>query len=112
MKQIFAIQDLKGGFYGNPFTCVNADIALRILDSLLSQEDSDYRRYPADFVLVRLGSYNSLTGSGSFESPTPVISVQARLDYLRMLYLERQRSESQVSQPGCNGESEVDNAEA
>lgn len=107
MKQIFAIQDLKGGFYGNPFTCVNADIALRILDSLLSQENSDYRRYPSDFILVRLGTYNSVTGSGSFETPTPVISVQARLDYLRMLYLEQQRTENQVTT-----ESDVDNAEA
>lgn len=114
MKKIFAIYDVKGNCYGSLITCVNSDIAIRILDSLLRDETSDYRRYPDDFILYHLGDYCSATGSGSFVIPTPVISVKARLEYLRMLYLEQQRSECQVvdNQPDCNSEIEVDNAEA
>lgn len=111
MKKIFAIYDIKGNCYGSLITCVNEHIALRIVDQLLSDAKSDYRLYPGDFNLVELGVFNSVTGELLSSSPSVVLNLKTRLEYLKMLYLNEHDkcngNQVDENQPGCN-EAEVE----
>lgn len=85
MSQIFnvySIYDVKGKFYGSPFTVLNDDLCLRLLDQLLHNPDTDYRLYPEDFVVYCIGEFDNNTAIVTSCAPRYVSSVKSRLDYL------------------------------
>lgn len=65
MKQIVcAILDRKAKSFGAPMLFANADVAVRMATTLLSQNggQSDLEKYPADFDLYWIGEYDSGLG--------------------------------------------------
>lgn len=79
---VYAIYDMKGQFYGSPFTLLNDDLALRLVDQLLRNKSTDYCQYPEDFMVYCIGTYDNSTSVITSVSPRPVISFKTRFDYL------------------------------
>lgn len=63
IKQIFSVCDNKSGVFSNPFTSVNQDTAIRDFAYEVNQGKSEINRYPEDFALYYLGSFDDMTGN-------------------------------------------------
>jgi len=61
-KSLFCVLDLKSQVYGNIFTSVNAATALRDFQSASNDPNSDLCKYPEDFILYELGTYDDAQG--------------------------------------------------
>lgn len=68
--KVFTIYDRKGEYYGSPFFAPSVGIALRNFAELASDDKSSVFKYPLDFVLFELGSFDDHDGSFSCH-PTP-----------------------------------------
>lgn len=95
INNIYSIFDVKAKTHGAPFTVLNDDVALRVVDHVLQAPDTDYRRYPDDFVVYHLGTFDTDSGLVvAVTSPRLVCSVRSRLDYLVSL-----ASQSRIDPP-------------
>lgn len=71
LVEVFAVYDSKARSYGQPFFCINAGIAVRIFQSTVMDETTQFNKYPEDFSLFHLGSFNDQTGEFTArENPT------------------------------------------
>jgi hypothetical protein len=61
-KILVAIHDHKAKRYGFPQTVDSLVDAERTLSSVVNSDKGDIALYPADFTLVKIGSYDSSTG--------------------------------------------------
>ena len=66
----FAIWDSAAQAYKPPFYVVSKGIALRAFSDLVNSEGNDISRYPRDFTLFELGTFDDQTGK-SVDLPTP-----------------------------------------
>lgn len=69
---LYSIYDTKAQYWHTPFSLTSDVHAFRAISSLVNGRDksaSDYAQYPSDFVLYRLGRFD--TGTGRFE-PHPM----------------------------------------
>lgn len=77
-KLIVAINDHKAKRYGYPQTVDSLVDAERQLANVVNAEKGDIAKYPADFTLVQIATYNSETGE---ITPTePHLNVCSALD--------------------------------
>lgn len=63
MMNIYCIKDMKGNFHSLLMTIANDDIARRYIPSMLDECDPIVKRYPQDFVLYRLGTFDFVSGT-------------------------------------------------
>lgn len=61
-KQLYSIFDSKSGIYAAPFVETNKGSAIRAINELIARGDSTPAKYPEDFQLVHLGSYDEQSG--------------------------------------------------
>lgn len=61
-KSVYAVFDIKSSVFANPFICVNDQVAIRNFNYAAQDENSDLFRYPNDFLLYHLGTYDDATG--------------------------------------------------
>lgn len=61
-KQLYSIFDKKAGVYAPPFAEANKGTAIRAIQDLVSRGDSTPAKYPEDYTLVQLASFNEETG--------------------------------------------------
>lgn len=61
-KQLYSIFDKKAGVYAPPFIEINKGTAIRAVQDLVSRGDSNPSKYPEDYTLVQLGSFNEQNG--------------------------------------------------
>lgn len=102
MEHVYAIFDRKAESYGSPFTAVTDGCALRVFDLLLSQDTQKIAKYPEDFDLVFIGSFDPLSGRlDSCVSRTVTTAIE-RITYYRALQEMREK----ITTP-CPDESEV-----
>lgn len=59
---MFSVRDLKAGTYGQPFALANRAVAMRTFSSWVADPNSFFARYPHDFELFEVGSFDQLTG--------------------------------------------------
>lgn len=59
--QIFSVYDSKAESFSQPFFCPNAAIAIRSFSEEVSNPQSQLSKYPADFTLFHIGSFNDST---------------------------------------------------
>lgn len=103
INNIYSIFDVKAKTYGAPFTVLNDDVAFRVVDHILQAPDTDYRRYPDDFVVYHLGDFDTDSGLVvAATSPRLVCSVRSRLDYLISL-ASQPRIDSPAPKEEVNG---------
>lgn len=62
MQKIYSIMDKQSNTYGRPFTTVNDVLAQRMYSQLKDDPQSDLHKYPQDYKLTRLGSFDPHTG--------------------------------------------------
>lgn len=60
--RMFSIRDIKAGTYGQPFALSNRNVAMRTFSTWVSNPESFFSKFPHDFELFELGSFDQLTG--------------------------------------------------
>lgn len=85
---IYAVHDAKAGAYMAPFTLANDGMAKRSFINEVGRPDSLVGQNPGDFVLVRLGSFDDLTGVVNSTSPDEMFQLMTGLE-ARSLVEER-----------------------
>lgn len=60
--KIFAVYDSKAGAYLPPWTSNNAATASRRFEASLENRESDFARFPADYTLFQIGSWDEEFG--------------------------------------------------
>lgn len=67
--KIFSLLDTKAGSYAQPFAETSTINALRGFEVAVNQADSTLSRYPDDFCLMELASFDQQTGELIVNSP-------------------------------------------
>jgi len=68
-KFIYAVHDYKARVFGNPYTAVNDDVALRDYSRACTDPNSDLSHFPADYSLFAIAAYDDATGAISPFTP-------------------------------------------
>lgn len=60
--EAFSLRDVKAESFGAPFFVPNENIAIRLLSKLVVDTRTEVGQYPLDFILYRVGHYDTDTG--------------------------------------------------
>lgn len=71
----YSLRDMKADSFQAPFFVPNETAARRLIPVLAQNPNSDVGRYPADFMMYRIGSLDTDTGFLSSESPSEICTV-------------------------------------
>lgn len=63
MMRLFAVRDVKSESFGAPFSIATVGLALRGFSDACTSGKSDLSKYPADYMLYELGTYEPNTGT-------------------------------------------------
>lgn len=75
---IYTVRDAKAQLYGRPFFVHNAAIALRGMSDQVNDPQSDFFKYPTDFELFELGTYDDSTAVFEiYPQPKPISTISA-----------------------------------
>ena len=86
MENIYSIRDEKAESYGVLFSAVTDGCACRVFDQLLVADTQKIAKYPEDFLLVSLGTFDPCTGTvDRLPAPRVVVNGISRIAYLRSL---------------------------
>lgn len=73
--QIYSIRDLKGSMYNVPFFQPTHGTAERSFNELIRDPQSLVHKYPADYELFHVGTFDDETGRiETLPTPSPIIS--------------------------------------
>ena len=61
-EEIFSIWDRKAETYNTPFVMTNEAVAIRQFKSLINNPDTMPGKYPDDYILFRIGYFDSESG--------------------------------------------------
>lgn len=73
--QIFSMYDKKTTIYGRPFYAHNSGHAMRLVLDEASNQDSQLSKYPADFQLCKIGSFDDQLGTIDPQEVAVVIEI-------------------------------------
>lgn len=68
--KLYSIYDEKALCYGNPTPFATDGLALRAFSELVTNPDSNVNKYPGDFKIYFIGTFDDLTGA--LEPSVPV----------------------------------------
>lgn len=106
MEHVFAIYDLKGCHYGQPFMAVSKGVALRIFSDACADSRSTFSKHPGDFVLHMLGTWDPNTGR--YENlRNPEIMYTAG-EVIQQLVEARRRAIDKPVEPQVEGPKQID----
>lgn len=60
IHRVFTVYDSKAHAFLLPFFATTADVAIRMFAQAVNEENSNFWRYPDDFTLFEIGSYDDL----------------------------------------------------
>jgi hypothetical protein len=66
--EMFSVYDQKARAFCTPFFCPNEHVALRAFTSSANDQTTEIGRYPTDFSLFALGSFDDATGAFDIKS--------------------------------------------
>lgn len=72
MLHLYAVRDIKAQAFGRPFTIANNAMAFRAFVAAQQDSSSEMSKYPEDFQLYQLGSFDDQTGEIIPFNPTLV----------------------------------------
>lgn len=75
---IYSIHDRKAQIYNRPFYEQNEIVAVRNVERAFMDSESTFCAYPNDFELVKLGTYDDI--SGSFD----ILDIPVLVDFRRV----------------------------
>lgn len=70
--QVYSILDVRVGCYNPPYFAKTDAEAERMFEASRMDRETMINKFPADFILVKLGQYEDL--SGTFETHAPQIA--------------------------------------
>lgn len=76
---VFAIHDRQGGFYSNPFFLQSVGIARRTFAEMAADLNNQVGRYPEDFALYHLGTFDNVAGTFTLTQPDFICTAMALL---------------------------------
>lgn len=79
--KVYSIFDLKAETYSQPFYAMNDALAQRIFTDVARDTETNIARHPMDFVLMRIGSFDTNTGCLTSDEP---LSFGSAREYLRI----------------------------
>lgn len=88
ISNAYALFDTKGGFFGPPFFCQSHGEAIRVCIDAAQDMRSTIARYPSDFILHHIGTYDNTTGQMAPCLPDSIGLVSAMLPRQQPLPLE------------------------
>lgn len=62
MDKVFAVFDVKAAAFGSLVVCPTNGLALRMFAEVCANRESPMWKYPADYSLYELGTYDPATG--------------------------------------------------
>jgi hypothetical protein len=68
-KNLYTIYDKKSELYAPPFVELTDGTAIRAISDMLQNPQAQFAKFPEDYTLVRVGSYDELTGTPSGDLP-------------------------------------------
>lgn len=76
IAKAFALRDIKADAFGSPFFLPNENIAKRLLAEWAQDKRSEVGKYPNDFVMFEIGTFDNESGKLSpLVPPSMVCSV-------------------------------------
>lgn len=70
LKNVYTVLDSKSGIFGHPFVAINHNIALRDFCAAAHDGQSTISKFPADFTLFSIGTFDDETGTvETFSAP-------------------------------------------
>jgi len=76
LKKMYSVYDSKSEIFSSPFTSVNDSTAVRDFSRAVNDEQTDINRFPLDYSLFTLGTFDDTSGVITPASP-PAVLVQA-----------------------------------
>lgn len=83
--KLFAVRDVKADAFGAPHSIATKGLALRGFADTCADERSEFAKYPDDYMLYEIGTYDP--NSGQLEShrlPELVASARSIVDQLKL----------------------------
>ena len=100
---MFSVKDEKAQAFNLPFLQTNVDLAIRTLASSVTNPDSVVSKYPQDFTLYKLGTFDEITGAiVTLERPEYII----RADEL-LIAIQKQNAMNLKKEPEKNADQTV-----
>jgi len=72
---IMSVYDSKAKVFLPPFTVVNVDVGIRVFTDAANQVDHQFCKWPADFCLYKLGTFQDENAFFEIESPPEFIGL-------------------------------------
>lgn len=83
MMRVFATFDVKAASYGRPMFLSTAGLATRMFVEACADPKSELAKYPADYSLFEIGSYDPATGVLEGMTPKVIMTASAAMDVAR-----------------------------
>lgn len=77
--EMFSLFDVKAGAFAQPFYSVNAGMAQRNVAAAMESGEAIFAKFPEDFQLFRVGTFNDLTGLVEAVTPPHCVCVVSSL---------------------------------
>ena len=72
-KNLYSIFDKKSQIYAPPFIELTDGTAIRACTDLLQRPELPFGKYPEDYTLVKIGSWDELGGLPTADNPPTII---------------------------------------
>lgn len=82
MLQIYSIFDKKTSSYEKPFFCAMVQEAIQAIQYSLEEKKAYFSKYPADFALYQIGTFDVVTGQ---VLPTATVGPQFVIEVAALL---------------------------
>lgn len=79
-KYLFCVWDSAAGAYLDPFVAPSVEYAIREFRSVCNREGHQFNKFPADFTLFLIGSFDPITGR--LEDPGKITSLGVALTFI------------------------------
>lgn len=66
---LFSVFDVKGKLFGLPFCMINEGLAVRLFTEVVNDGKSTESKYPSDYVLYKLGTFDQKDGQVVMDVP-------------------------------------------
>lgn len=108
MKKMYAVRDVKAGYFLPPFLMLTDGEALRAFEEASINPQTPIGQHPEDFQLFFLGDYDEITGIISTEPVSLIAGLQALQNVVnsrkmreRIVGINDERTEEDVRSQAC-----------
>ena len=72
-KNLYSIYDKKSEIYAPPFIELTNGTAIRAVTDLLNRPEMPFNKYPEDYTLVKIGSWDEFAGIPTADNPPEIV---------------------------------------